>query len=141
MYRIVQSQWLCPKVKSFRVLAPHVTRNCRPGQFVILRPTENSERIPLTIADSDPFDQTIGLIVQSVGATTQTLCAMQAGQNIADLAGPLGKATDIEYVSHAVIVGGGVGTAVIYPQAKALKDAGNRVTAIIGARSREYVIL
>ncbi len=116
-------------------------RRCRPGQFVIVRPTPESERIPLTVAHSDRTAGTISLIVQAVGATTLRMCKLEAGDEMADIAGPLGRPTDIESFGHAVIVGGGVGTAVIYPQAHALKDKGNRVTAIIGGRTREYVIL
>jgi ferredoxin/flavodoxin---NADP+ reductase len=140
-YSILESLWLCANIRRLRIGAPHVTRNCKPGQFVIVRPTTDGERIPLTIAQSDPKAQTIVLIVQVVGATTQALCALEAGQCIPDVAGPLGHPTDIRNVGHAVLVGGGVGTAVIYPQAAALKQAGNYVSAIIGGRSRPMVIL
>jgi ferredoxin--NADP+ reductase len=95
----------------------------------------------LTIADSDRHSGHVTLIIQVVGASTRALAELEAGQCIADLAGPLGRPTDVEHVGHAVVVGGGVGTAVIYPQARALRDAGNRVTAIIGGRSRPQVIL
>ena len=140
-FRVVEARWLCPNVRWFRIRAPHVTHNCKPGQFIILRASENGERIPLTIAHSDRHDGTIELIVQAVGATTNRLCEFEQGQDIPDVAGPLGHPTHIRDVGHAVVVGGGVGTAVIYPQARALKGAGNRVTAIIGARSAEYLIL
>lgn len=140
-HRILQADWLAPLVKRFVVEAPHVVRHCGPGQFVIIRVAPDGERIPLTIARSDKDRGTVDIIVQAVGATTKRLCAMQSGDSISDVAGPLGKATDIENVGHAVIVGGGVGTAVIFPQARALKDKGNRVSAIIGGRSQPYVIL
>jgi len=140
-YALLDAQWLSPNVKRLRVRAPHVTRNCQPGQFVIVRPSADSERIPLTLADSDHAAGTIVLIVQVIGATTQALCALQAGDLLHDVAGPMGRPTDIPRGQHAVLVGGGVGTAVIYPQAKALKAAGNLVSAIIGGRSRCYVIL
>jgi ferredoxin--NADP+ reductase len=140
-YRILDSLWLAPQVRRIIVEAPHVTRHCGPGQFVIVRVTGDGERIPLTIAHADRVQQTITLIVQSVGATTADLCALEAGEAIADLAGPMGKETEIDQVGHAVIVGGGVGTAVIYPQATALKNKGNKVSAIIGGRSSPYVIL
>lgn len=140
-YEVVESQWLAPQVRRLVILAPHVVRNCGPGQFVIVRPGADSERIPLTIAGSDRKAGTITLIIQALGATTRRICALEAGQQMADVAGPLGRKTEIEKVGHAVIVGGGVGTAVIYPQAGALKEKGNRVTAIIGGRTREYVIL
>jgi ferredoxin--NADP+ reductase len=140
-YLLLESRWLCQNVRWLRVRAPQVTRNYRPGQFVIVRPEPNGERIPLTIAHCDAEQETILLIVQVVGATTRALCSLEAGQSICDLAGPLGHPTDIRNVGHAVVVGGGVGTAVIYPQAPPLRKAGNRVTAIIGARTRSMLIL
>jgi ferredoxin--NADP+ reductase len=140
-YFLLESRWLCPNVRRLRVRAPHVTRNYRPGQFVIVRPEPNGERIPLTIAQADREEGSILLIVQAVGATTRALCSLEAGQRICDVAGPLGHPTDIRHVGHAVVVGGGVGTAVIYPQTTALRQAGNRVTAIIGARTASMLIL
>ncbi|WP_428939739.1 sulfide/dihydroorotate dehydrogenase-like FAD/NAD-binding protein [Fontivita pretiosa] len=140
-HQILNAAWLAPQIKRFVVHAPHVVRHCGPGQFVILRVTAEGERIPLTIARSDKAAGTIDLIVQAVGATTRRMCTLEAGDAIHDICGPLGHATQIEHVGHAVIVGGGVGTAVIFPQAGALKAAGNRVSAIIGGRSRPYVIL
>jgi ferredoxin--NADP+ reductase len=112
-----------------------------PIYFVIVRAAPDGERIPLTIADSDPAAGTITLVVQKVGATTEQICALDVGSAFQDVVGPLGRPTGIEPVGHAVLVGGGVGTAVIYPQAKALKDAGNKVSAIIGGRSQPYVIM
>jgi ferredoxin--NADP+ reductase len=140
-HRIIESQWLAPQVRRLRVEAPHVTRRCGPGQFVIVRVSPGGERIPLTIADADREAGAVVLIVQAVGATTHRLCALEAGEHVSDVAGPLGQATHIEQVGHAVIVGGGVGTAVIFPQAGALKARGNRVSAVIGGRSRPQVIL
>ena len=140
-HRIVEATWLAPEVRRFVVEAPHVVRRCGPGQFVIVRVTADGERIPLTIAHADRSAKTVGLIVQAVGATTHAMCALAAGDQLADVAGPLGKATHIDHVGHAVIVGGGVGTAVIYPQAGALKSKNNQVSAIIGGRSKPYVIL
>ena len=140
-HRIVEAEWLAPEVRRFVIEAPHVVRHCGPGQFVIVRVTADGERIPLTIAHADKERKTVTLIVQAVGATTHTFCEKEAGESIADVAGPLGRMTHIENVGHAVIVGGGVGTAVIYPQAGALKAKGNRVSAIIGGRSKPYVIL
>lgn len=141
MFLIKQSKWLAPKVRRLVVIAPRVASHHKPGHFVIVRVHEGGERIPLTIADSDPAQGTITLIVQVVGATTEKLCSLEQGQAIANVAGPLGRPTEIEHVGHAVLVGGGVGTAVIYPQAAAMRAVGNRVTAIMGGRSREYVIL
>lgn len=141
MFIVEHAQWLAPKVRRIVVQAPRVASHHKPGHFVIVRVHEGGERIPLTIADSNPSRGTITLIVQVVGATTEKLCSLEQGQAIANVAGPLGRPTEIENVGHAVLVGGGVGTAVIYPQAAALRAAGNRVTAIMGGRSREYVIL
>jgi ferredoxin--NADP+ reductase len=140
-HRIVKANWLGPQVKRFIVAAPHVVRHCGPGQFVIIRISGDGERIPLTIARADRGAGTIELIVQAVGATTRRFCEMQTGEFISDVVGPLGQATKIENVGHAVIIGGGVGTAVIFPQAGALKQSGNRVSAIIGGRSKPFVIL
>lgn len=141
MFRIEQAEWLAPKVRRIVVQAPRVASHHKPGHFVIIRVHEGGERIPLTIADSDAASGTITLIVQIVGATTERLCLLSAGDSIANVAGPLGRPTEIENFGHALLVGGGVGTAVIYPQAAELRRVGNRVTAVIGGRSREYVIL
>jgi ferredoxin/flavodoxin---NADP+ reductase len=140
-HRIVDVASLAPEVRRFEVEAPHVVRHCGPGQFVIVRVTKDGERIPLTVAHTDRAAKTITLIVQAVGATTHQMCSLEPGDEIADVAGPLGQPTHIQHVGHAVIVGGGVGTAVIYPQAGALKATRNHVSAIIGGRSRQYVIL
>ena len=112
----------------------------QPGHFVIVRVRDQGERIPLTIASSNAETGIITLVVQVVGATTEILCSLEAGECIQNVAGPLGKPTEIEDFGHAVLVGGGVGTAVIYPQAEALKKMGNKVTAVIGGRTKEYVI-
>jgi ferredoxin--NADP+ reductase len=141
MHRILAATTLAPEVRKLVIEAPHVTRHCGPGQFVIVRATADGERIPLTIAHSDPKSGTVTLIVQAVGASTKTICGLAEGDSLADVAGPLGHKTEIRYFGNAVIVGGGVGTAVILPQARALKECGNHVTAIIGGRSRPYVIL
>jgi len=140
-HRVCQSEWLAPEVRRLVVEAPHVVRHCGPGQFVIVRGRPQGERIPLTIAHADRTAKTVTLIIQAVGASTRQLCSLEAGQEMCDVAGPLGQVTHIEQVGHAVIVGGGVGTAVIYPQAGALKSKGNRVSAVIGGRSKPYVIL
>jgi len=140
-HRILEASWLAPQVKRFLVEAPHVVRHCGPGQFVIVRTDEGSERIPLTIGRADRSAGAIMLIVQAVGASTMRMCELESGDELADVAGPLGRPTEIQNVGHAVIVGGGVGTAVIFPQAGALKAQGNRASAIIGGRSWPYVIL
>ncbi len=140
MFEIVSAEWLAPKVRRIVALAPRVASHHKPGHFVIVRVRDRGERIPLTIADSDPKKGTVTLVVQVVGATTELLCDLKTGESIANVVGPLGKPTEIENFGVAVLVGGGVGTAVIYPQAEALRKAGNKVLAVIGGRSKEYVI-
>jgi ferredoxin--NADP+ reductase len=141
MYPVRSATWLAPLVRRLVVDAPRVAARHRPGHFVIVRGTPDGERIPLTIADSDPATGTVTLVIQMAGATTERLCALVAGDALCDVVGPLGRPTELERFGHVVLVGGGVGTAVIYPQAAALKALGNRVTAVIGGRSRPYVIL
>ncbi len=140
MFPICKAEWLAPKVRLLEVEAPRVAKHHKAGHFVIVRARESGERIPLTIADSDAARGMITLVVQVVGATTEILCGLEVGENVANVVGPLGRPTDVEDFGHAVLVGGGVGTAVIYPQAEALKTAGNKVSAIMGGRSKEYVI-
>jgi ferredoxin/flavodoxin---NADP+ reductase len=141
MFRITSREQLSPNVVRMEVQAPRVAKAYRPGQFAILRADEKGERIPLTIADADPGRGTITFIVQVIGFSTQRLCGLKAGDSIRDVAGPLGKPTELENFGHVVLVGGGVGTAVIYPQAKELKELGNYVSAVIGGRTKELVIL
>lgn len=141
MNKIVEARFLGPDVKLFRIIAQKIAEKRKPGQFIILRVSENGERIPLTIADSNTEDGTITLIVQGIGKTTRHLNTLEAGDYIQDLVGPLGKPSHIENFGTAVSIGGGVGTAIAYPTAKALKEAGNHVISIIGGRSKEYVIL
>ncbi len=140
-HEIVQKKCLAPDVVSIRVLAPRVAKVRKPGQFIILRISEGGERLPLTIADADPSAGTIRLIVQAVGKTTGQLASLEPGQAIRDVVGPLGRPTHLDSFGHAVCVGGGVGTAVVYPIAKALAELGNKVTAIIGGRTKDYVLL
>lgn len=139
--RIVQKQVLAPDVVSVWLEAAQIARVRKPGQFIILRIDEGSERLPLTIADADADAGTVRLIVQAVGKTTRQFAALEVGQTIRDVAGPLGKPTHLDNFGHAVCVGGGVGTAVVYPLAQALAKLGNKVTSIIGGRSKDYVIL
>jgi ferredoxin--NADP+ reductase len=123
------------------VEAPRVARARLPGQFVIVRAREGDERIPLTIADADPKLGTITLIIQAVGESTKHIVAIPAGGGIRNVAGPLGRPTHIKSWGRIACVGGGVGTAVLYPLAKALAEAGNEVTTLIGGRSASFVIL
>ncbi len=141
MFRIVAARQLASDVKWFQIEAPLVARHRQPGQFVILRVTENGERIPLTMADADPRAGTIELIVKAIGKTTRLLCRKGPGDTILDVMGPLGRPTDIHTADHAVLVGGGVGTAVIYPLAKALRAHGAFVSAITGGRTKDLVVL
>ncbi len=139
MYRILEKQELAPAIKMMVVEAPNAARKARAGQFVIVRVDEPGERIPLTIADHDPQQGTITLILQEVGKTTMQMGALEAGDSLATVAGPLGHATDIENYGTVICVGGGVGIAPIFPIARALKEAGNRVISIIGARSHNLL--
>lgn len=141
MNKIIEARFLATDIKLFRVMAPKIAEKRRAGQFIILRIDENGERIPLTIADSDVNEGTITIIVQGVGKTTKHLNTLETGDYILDLVGPLGKPSHIENFGTAVSIGGGVGTAIAYPTAKALKEAGNHVISIIGGRTREFVIL
>jgi ferredoxin--NADP+ reductase len=141
MFRILDARFLAPDIKLFRVEAPRVARKQRPGQFVIVRVHGHGERIPLTIAGSDPFDGTIILIVQGVGKTTKLMNRLETGDALRDVVGPLGHPSHIAKFGTVCVVGGGVGIAIAYPVARAMKEAGNRVVSILGARSREYVIL
>ncbi len=140
-HQIVQKQFLAPDVVSMHIRAQQIAKVRKPGQFIILRIDEGGERIPLTIADADSSAGTIRLIVQTVGKSTRQLAELEPGQSVRDLAGPLGKPTHLDNFGHAVCVGGGVGTAVVYPIAQALAEMSNKVTAIIGGRTKDYVLL
>lgn len=141
MFPIVEARFLAPDVKLFRIEAPRVARKRLAGQFVIVRIHEEGERIPLTIADSSLADGTVTLIVQGVGKTTKLMNRLGRGDALLDLVGPLGKPTEIERFGTVAVVGGGVGTAIAYPSAVALKKAGNRVVSILGARTADLLIL
>jgi len=141
MYRIVTKRTLTPDVKLFEVEAPAVARKAKPGQFIVLRIDEKGERIPITIVDPNAKDGTITLIVQEVGKTTKKLGTMKEGDKIANIVGPLGIPSEIKKYGQVVVIGGGVGIAEAYPEAKALKEAGNRVICIIGARNKDLLIL
>jgi ferredoxin--NADP+ reductase len=140
-YEIVEKENLAPTVTRFVIRAPFIARKRKAGNFVMVRVENHGERIPLTIADGDPSAGTITIIVQAIGKTTKQLCALPAGGAILDVVGPLGNPTPIHQHGTVVCIGGGVGTAELYPITRALKDAGNRVLSIIGARSRDLVIL
>jgi ferredoxin--NADP+ reductase len=141
VHLILSKEILAPDVVRFWVEATPVARKRRPGQFVIIRLTEDGERIPLTIADADPARGAISLIVQGVGKSTRQLNALDAGDTILDVAGPLGLPTRIEPNRTVCCIGGGIGTAVVYPIACGVKAEGGKVVAVIGARTRDLVIL
>ena len=140
MHSIAASRQLGPNVTRLDVVAPRIADIRRPGQFVIVRLADNSERIPLTIADADPASGTIALVIQAVGKSTRELVALKPGNAIRDVAGPLGHPTELIESGHALCIGGGVGTAVLHPIAQGLHRSGARVTTIIGGRSKHFVI-
>jgi ferredoxin--NADP+ reductase len=141
MYTIVSAIFLAENIKKFEIAAPRIAKKRKAGQFVMIRIDANGERIPLTIADSDPEKGTITIIAQGAGKSTRELNRKQAGDTIADIVGPLGTPSHIENFGTAVSIGGGVGTAIAYPTAAALKQAGNYVITINGARTKDLVIL
>ena len=139
MNGILRKEILGPEVKLMAVSAPDIARKAQAGQFVILRVSEEGERIPLTIADYDPAAGTIVLVFQEVGKTTTDLGRLVVGEGILDLIGPLGHPTRIERYGTVVCVGGGIGIAPIYPIARALKQVGNEVVSIVGARTKDLL--
>jgi len=141
MHRILEHSVLGPNVHLYRFDAPDVAKYRQPGQFVILRINDEGERIPLTIADVDRDEGSITLIVQAVGKTTLEMAQLKEGDSIPDICGPLGEPTHIEKVGHVLCVGGGIGTAPLYPVTRAMKEIGNQVTAILGARTQDLLIL
>ncbi|MBI5966693.1 MAG: sulfide/dihydroorotate dehydrogenase-like FAD/NAD-binding protein [Deltaproteobacteria bacterium] len=141
MFQIVEARPLAPAVKQFRIAAPEIARKRKPGQFIVLRINEEGERIPLTIADADPEAGIITIIFQEVGKSTVQLGTLKTGDSIADLIGPLGVPTHVEKIGTVVCIGGGIGIAPVYPIAKAMREGGNTVLSIIGARTKDLLIL
>ena len=141
MNRIVSKEQFSENVFKFEVEAPLIAKSRRAGHFVIIRIGEKGERIPLTIADSDVKRGTITLVVQRIGLSTNRLCKLEAGDMITDVVGPLGQATHIEKFGTVLCAGGGVGTAPMLPIIKALKEAGNKVIAVLAGRTKELIIL
>jgi NAD(P)H-flavin reductase len=141
MYVILKKELLAPQIFRYRLHAPNIAKRRKAGQFIILRSTDNAERIPLTIANGNTEEEWIEIIFQVVGEGTSILSEFSEGDSLADLAGPLGKPTHIENFGRCVCIGGGVGIAPLFPIVCALKEAGNDVTTIIGARSRNLLIL
>jgi ferredoxin--NADP+ reductase len=142
MYPILEREEMASgTVVSNVIRAERIARKAHPGQFIILRVNESGERIPLTMADTDPQNGTITLIYQVVGKSTALLKTLKVGDHIQDISGPLGKPTHVEKLGKVICVGGGTGVAVLHPIAKAFKEAGNHVFAIIGARTKDLLIL
>lgn len=140
MYKILEKKVLNPTVIQITVDAPHVARRAKAGQFIILRVDEDGERVPFTIAGSDPEKGTVTIIYQVVGASTRKLMELEEGDSLQDFAGPLGTPSEIEG-DNVVIIGGGVGCAIAYPTAKAFHAAGKHVDTIVGFRNKDLVIL
>lgn len=141
MFLIVAARPVARGIKLFELKAPRIAKKQRPGQFVIVRLDDTGERVPLTIADANPEAGTVTIVVQGIGKTTMLLNMLEAGDSILDIVGPLGKPSEIENFGTAVIVSGSVGTAMAYPTARELKHAGNRVISIVGARSKDLLVL
>lgn len=141
MAKIIEKEHFSPHVVKLVVEAPMIARSRRAGHFVIVRADEGGERIPLTIADSDVERGTVTLVIQEVGVSTRKICALNPGDELADIVGPLGRATHIEKVGTVVCCGGGVGVAPLLPIVKAMKQAGNRVITVLAARTADLIIL
>lgn len=141
MYQILKKQTLNANTKLMVIDAPHVARKAEPGQFIILRVSAEGERIPLTIADFEREKGSVTIIFQEVGATTQALGSLNEGECLHDFVGPLGKASELEGLKKVAVVGGGLGCAIAYPQAKKLHEMGAEVDLIAGFRSKDIIIL
>lgn len=140
MFEIIKKSELNSSTYEYEVLAPRVAKRCKGGQFIILRVDEKGERVPFTIADYDRSRGTVTIIVQTIGATTKKLSLLNEGDCLADFVGPLGNPTELGEFNNVILVGGGIGSAVIYPQTTELKGQGKRVTTILGARNKELII-
>ena len=138
-FEIVTKKSLAPSVNEYVVYAPLVAKHCLAGQFIVLRTDEDGERVPFTICDYSRADGTVSILVQEVGYTTMKLASMQEGDCLADFVGPLGNATDLSGYTDICLIGGGIGSAVIYPQAKQLYGEGKRAQVIFGARNKDLL--
>jgi ferredoxin/flavodoxin---NADP+ reductase len=141
MATILDKRELTPVTRLFVVDAPLVARHAQPGQFVIVRVSEHGERVPISLTDFDPEAGTVTLVVQEVGKTSGLLCALEPGEELLDLVGPLGRPAPLPAEGDAALVGGGFGAGAVYPLARELRRRGVRVTAIVGARTAELLIL
>ena len=140
-YKVLKKEEIAPSVHRMVIDAPDVAKAAKAGQFIILRIDEKGERIPLTIADFDKEKGTVAIIFQEMGKTTKQLAKLSAGEFLEDVVGPLGTPSDVRKLGTVILVGGGVGVAPAYPQAKAYRKAGNKVISIIGARNKDLLIL
>ncbi len=141
MNKVVSKEKFSENVTKLVVEAPLIARARRAGHFVIVRSGENGERIPLTIADADPQAGTITLVIQAVGVSTRKICALEPGDSLTDVVGPLGQATHIEKYGTVLCCGGGVGVAPLLPILRAMKAAGNRVVSVLAGRTKDLIIL
>lgn len=141
MNKIISKEFLSERVVKFVIEAPRIAKSRRAGHFVIIRVGDKGERIPLTIADSDVSAGTITLVVQNVGRSSQKLCALNEGEYVSDVVGPLGQATKIQKYGTVVCAGGGVGVAPLFPIVQAMHNAGNRVIVVLAARNKDLIIL
>lgn len=141
MDKILKKVILAPAIRLFEIENPLIAEKVLPGQFIVLRAYEQGEKIPMTVADSNKEKGTITIIFQEVGKSTITLGTFEEGQEILDIVGPLGKPSEIEKFGTVVCVGGGIGTAPLYPIIRAMKKASNKVVSILGARNKESIIL
>ena len=141
MYEILEKEVLAPDIKRIKVRAPLIAQKTRPGNFIILRVNDKGERIPLTIADYEENTGIISLVFQEIGYTTKLLGSLNKGEYIEDIVGPLGQHIDVEGYDKVVLLGGGSGTALLYPKVKAFYEAGSEVIAITGARTKNLIFL
>jgi ferredoxin--NADP+ reductase len=141
MFEIIEKYKLADNIIRLDIFAPEIAKKRKPGQFLIIMPDENSERVPFTIMDSDLNTGAVSVIIQIVGTATHKINMKQKGEKFYAVVGPLGKPTHIEKKGTIVCIGGGVGVAVVYPIAKAMKKKGNKIISIIGARNKDYIIL
>lgn len=141
MYKIIKKEVLNPQITLMEVEAPYVAKKVQAGQFIILRVDEQGERIPLTVADYNREKGTVTIIFQAIGKSTKMLAQLNEGESIQDFVGPLGVATHLDGVKKAAVIGGGLGTAIAYPSAKALHEKGAEVDIIAGFRNKDLIIL
>lgn len=141
MYKILKKEILAPAIKRIKVKAPLIAEKTKPGNFIILRVNDKGERIPLTISDYEEETGIISIVFQEVGYTTKLLGSLEEGEFIEDIVGPLGKHIDVEGYDKVVLLGGGSGTALLYPKVKAFYEAGSEVIAITGARTKNLIFL